>query len=183
MNDLAAELVEAYGALNPVARQWLRDKGVPDIAMVKYPGIGIARVEIHDDLFDFVDVGGVRMFVMPVSVAGIYSDIIDAIAWRASDPSRWWLNTGAGVALGADCIDTAMVFDVPLRVFQTPLSWFCNQGAGLCVLDWPAMRLDVEEVAAGAGIIPEDINQGDEIERHLIPPRPDFNILIWSAAE
>ncbi len=50
--------------------------------MVEYPGIGISRVEIHDDLFDFVVDAGTQMFVIPVRVAGIYSDIIDAVPQR-----------------------------------------------------------------------------------------------------
>ncbi len=180
MIDLAAEFDTAMSMTR--SRDWCRRDSIPDETRLAHPGpVTVACIEISDKLFEFG--GTTAALVHPVWSDSPLSDPIDLIAYHPAKPDSWWLRTGVATALGSDCIDTAIIFEVPLLMFRTPFSWLQNQGAGVCVLDWQAMRLDITEVAMATAIIPEDVDHGDEIERHLIPPRPDLNILIWSAAE
>ncbi len=80
--------------------------------------------------------------IMPVMDMG---DMIDLIAWRSTNPARWFWRTGLGWALGTDWL-LPRWDDGPVRLFATPLEWLANAGQGICILDWNAP--EVREMAA-----------------------------------
>jgi hypothetical protein len=95
--------------------------------------------------------------VMPVMEMG---DIIDLIAWRSTNPAKWYWRTCAGWALGADWLNPRWDED-PVRLYATPLDWLAGAGQGICILDWAAP--EVRELASlGA------IESGEMIGRKLM---------------
>ena len=180
------DLVESYDGLNDGARDWLRDQGVADVAMLMYPGpLGVGRIQTHrDGLFEFND-DGVKAFVMPVNVAGRYSDIVDTLAFRPADPATWWLHQGATSILGnVEALDP----DRPARIYPAPLDWLAADGAGLVVLDQlgaaPLLRMLTEEDGPGVLFGRDAYNDVLELERLLIgPPRPRLKIYFQAEKE
>lgn len=81
--------------------------------------------------------------VMPVHEGG---GLVDLVAWRSDDPTRWWLRTGLGWLLNADaCIASRWDGD-HLTLHATPLDWLrAGEGgaweAGGVVLDFDAPDL------------------------------------------
>jgi hypothetical protein len=70
-------------------------------------------------------------------------ELIDLVAWHPHQPGRWWLRTGAAVALGEVEIDRAGFLDLPLLLFATPSAWLWNHDRegrwpAACILDWSA---------------------------------------------
>ena len=181
------ELVESYGFLDQDqrAQDWLRDEGVSHLAGIEWPGpIGIARIQTHrDGLFEFND-DGVKTFVMPVTAAGRYSDIVDALAFRPADPSTVWLHQGSVSVLGDI---TTIDPDRLVRIYPTPLDWLVAGGAGLVVLDQlgaaSLLRMLTED---GPGVLfgREAYHDVLDLERLLIgPPRPCLKIFFQAEKE
>ena len=183
---LLDDLVDAYGRLDDRARVWLHRQGVSFEAMLMYPGpLGLSRIQTRRDrLFDFDD-DGQKAFVMPVVERSAVVDslvVVDALAFRPSDPTTWWLRLGAASILGdVEALDP----NHPARIHPTPLHWLAANGAGFVVLDWIGashlLRLLTED---GPGVIfdRDDYDAAIELERLLIgTPRPRPRIFIQAA--
>ena len=181
------DLVEAYDFLSQDqrARDWLCSQGVSHLARIEWPGpLGVARIQTYrDGLFEFND-DGIRAFMMPVTDAGRYSDIIDTLAFRPADPTTWWLHQGATSVLGDV---TALDPDRPARIYATPLDWLAAAGAGLVVFDQlgaaPLLRMLTED---GPGVLfgREAYDDVLDLERLLIgPPRPRLKIFFQAEKE
>lgn len=80
--------------------------------------------------------------IMPVTEEG---DLIDLIAWRSSNPARWFWRTGLGWALGTDYL-LPRWDNGPVQLHATPLDWLAAAGEGMCILDWSAP--EIRELAA-----------------------------------
>ncbi len=67
-------------------------------------------------------------------------DVLDAVAWAASDPARWWLRHGKAVVLGAPEIARSYDCEAAIALVTTPADWIERHARGrhwvACVLDW-----------------------------------------------
>ena len=175
------DLVESYGGLNDVARDWLRGHGVSDVAMLMYPGpLGVVRIQTHrDGLFEF-DHDGIKVYVMPVLAAGRYSDVVDVLAFRPANSTTCWLYQGAASFLGNI---EALNPDRPARIYPTPLDWLAAGGAGLVVLDQhgaaPLLRTLTDDDGPGVHFPIDAYDDACKLERLLMgPPRARPRIFI-----
>jgi hypothetical protein len=66
---------------------------------------------------------------------------IDIIAWRASDPRRWWFRTGHASVLGEAHLRDARWLDKPPIIHPSPEAWVRAGGVGSVMLDGDFMRL------------------------------------------
>ena len=63
--------------------------------------------------------------------------LIDMLAWRPDDPTRWWCRLGdVGVVLGADNLDLAHTASLSISFATTPLDWLQADCRGACLLDY-----------------------------------------------
>ena len=119
---LIDDLIDSFDALTQPVRDWLRDRGVSDPAMLQWPGqLGIVRIETYNDgLFDLND-HGLKAIIQPVNDGGQCSDVIDTLAWQPSDPSTVWLHLGmASILDDVEALDP----DRPTRiVVSTAPTW------------------------------------------------------------
>lgn len=58
--------------------------------------------------------------------------LFDLVAFRSSNPRKWWLRCGNAFSLGEHLLDRPE----PLRVVGTPADWLAASGDALCILDW-----------------------------------------------
>ncbi|PJG48323.1 hypothetical protein CAF53_08780 [Sphingobium sp. LB126] len=112
------------------------------------PPFGMVRgVDVGAGLYEPGD--GPECVVIPVHAEGT---LIDLVAFRTDQPTRWRLRTGLGWALGADQIYVPSWDNEPLQLWRSPLDWLRNDGVGITVLDWDAPELRdllmVESIAA-----------------------------------
>jgi hypothetical protein len=63
----------------------------------------------------------------------------DLVAFKPSEPGRWWRRRGEVQIIGAYNIRPEPVF--PFTLHDTPLSWLQAGSRGVCVIDW---RVDPE---------------------------------------
>lgn len=108
--------IAALGAIQPV---FGITAALPERSHIYQPGDGPAHV------------------VMPVMDMG---EMVDLIAWRTTNPTRWFWRTGLGWALGTDWL-LPRWDNGPVRLFATPLEWLANAGEGMCILDWAAPEI------------------------------------------
>ena len=166
--DIAAEIVELTRPLNADEQAGFDRAGVGSNEIWSEPNGPISVGTIHPDggTFTFAEEGQ-QAFLIPVRDE--FDDaVIDAIAWRAVNPARWWTRCGAADWLGASCVRASYVLETPLPIRRTPLAWLAHRGHGAVVLDWPACRLDLLDMP----IIAEDSAHARELDRWLWPPRP-----------
>jgi len=101
------------------------------------PPFGVVRaVDTGQGLYEPGD--GPECVVVPVYADG---GLVDLVAFRTDQPSRWRLRVGLGWALGADQVYVPSWDNEPLQMWRTPLDWLRNEGVGLAVLDWDAPEL------------------------------------------
>ena len=145
--DLLRELWAAGYAIERPNVDLLQALGVTGLNIVNAgwvsagPPISAMKIETSGGLFQPSEAGR-QAFVMPVAE---YRNIVDIVAWVPTDPSRLWLRSGYGAALGVDQIENSTMFlglvSSPLMLHPTPLAWLCNGCQGVCILDWPRTRL------------------------------------------
>jgi hypothetical protein len=68
-------------------------------------------------------------------------ELIDVIAWRASDPRRWWFRTGHASVLGENHLRSTRFLGEPPIIHPTPEAWARAGGVGSVMLDGDFMRL------------------------------------------
>lgn len=169
--DLPAELVAALDGRTESVVDWLHQHGVADSTMHEWPGpVGVSLIEVSTKSGTYQPTEhGEPAIVHPVHDDGPYSDIIDVVAWRPSEPARWWLRTGAAIMLGEHAVRHAYVYERPLSIHRTPLRWLAAYGNGAVILDWRACRPELMEMV---GFQAEDFDHGIEIQRTLRWPVP-----------
>ena len=168
MFDLIGEL--ECTTQQTAAKRWFLDEGVPRPMLTTCLGIdgmfGVARVRIDADGTYEPAEDGVGAIVVAVIE---HNELSDLLAFRTTDPSRWWLRLGLAGYLGEAVVDYAAFMSMSLRLNRSPLSWLQAGCNGAVVLDWrfaSSALLNVPEIAA------EDIEHGEEIERRLLKFSP-----------
>ena len=72
---------------------------------------------------------------------------------RTDDPGRWWYRLDEpGLILGEDRYLKAIDRDMPLKVFESPVSWLRGDCEGTCFLDdcearWAMQRYAKDDAA------------------------------------
>lgn len=151
--DLLTEMEAAASRVRLVHLERLRSLGVPYASLAALGRdehtVGVGRALLHDNgLWEPCDEGE------PVVVQAVHdglarelgdAGIIDLIAWRTSEPERWWWRCGTAWALGHELLDADIGEPVP--VVATPAQWLSVAGEAVCPLDWsstsslwPALR-------------------------------------------
>ncbi len=159
---LPHDLVREWLALPGIGhgdRRLQEQQGVTREAIHRAGGMAVARIGTTGRLW-MPEPTGTPTFILPVwagPAPSIYSIIespvlIDMIAWRPDDPSRWWYRTGEGDTLGIDNLDLAHAEGWPISLHRTPLDWLRAGCRGAVLLDrceagWTGRR-DIEDEAA-----------------------------------
>ena len=143
--DLEAEMASSISRVRQEHIDRLLALGVPgasiaDLGAIQ-PVFGISHA-MPEPSRHYQPGDGPPHVVMPVLDMG---DMIDLIAWRTTNPARWFWRTGLGWALGTDWL-LPRWDDGPVRLFATPLEWMAGAGQGMCILDWNAP--EIREMAA-----------------------------------
>jgi hypothetical protein len=166
---LTAEWAAATGAVRErhINLLWTR-YGIPPTAIIDR--LGVARVHTESSLYDPAD-GGTEMAIvgcfaapprMPDGRWRFPNDVVDLIAFRPAEPSRWWSRCDFIAALGEESLPAFS--DDPVHVRRNPLAWLQSGAAGICpVSPDPAAVRDV--LIRLPGIVAEDVNHGRKIER------------------
>lgn len=115
--------------------------GVKGIDISRAGGVGVANISANGDgTYDRARRG------MPAVILPVRENdrIIDLVAFRTSEPARFWIRAGLAAVLGFDFSMECVDLERPLPVYLTPLSWLRAGGEGVCVLNsnaWEARRL------------------------------------------
>ena len=142
MLDLEAEMFAATARVRQIHLDHIIALGVPAGAIAslgsRQPVFGVGRARLGSDSLFEPDADGVAVVVQPAMIAdpepGDHG-IRDLIAWRSSDPSRWWWRDGGGWLLGEHLLEDR---GEPVACVETPLDWLKVGGEALCILDWTA---------------------------------------------
>lgn len=94
---------------------------------------GVECIETDDAGRWWPDPEGKRAMVVPVVERG---ELIDVVAYRTSQPVRWWWRVGCASLLGADVMERSVWPGDKLHVVGTPLAWIAAGGEACCILDW-----------------------------------------------
>lgn len=133
---------------------------------------GVDRIDVDDSARWWPVEDGKAALLIPVYERG---EMIDIVAFRSSQPARWWWRVGCGSLLGADLLNDGWHEDA-VRVVSTPLDWLAVGGDAVCVLDWqcPDYELspmrDRDELACDTPIL------AARLRRRLAQPRKVPNI-------
>ncbi len=153
---LPHDLIREWLALPDIGRgdrQLLDRRGVTREAIHRAGGLAVTRISTAGRLW-MPESTGAPAFVSPVwagAAPSIYSSVetpvlIDMIAWRPDDPTRWWYRTGEGAVLGTDNLDLAHAEGWPICLARSPLEWLQADCRGAVLLDHCEARW------AGAGL-------------------------------
>ena len=125
-------------------RRLLEQHGVTREAIHRTGGMAVARISAPGRLW-MPEPTGTPAFILPVwngPAPSIYCGVenpalIDMIAWRPDDPTRWWLRQGdIDAVLGADNLDLAHTEGWPICFATTPLEWLRGNCHGACLLGY-----------------------------------------------
>lgn len=137
--NLSAEMVDASRSLSLLHLKRLEALGVPWSYVCDLSGEGALGVllakEGEDETF-YPHADGLPHLILPVVENGA---LVDLLAFRSSDPGRWFLRCGLGTALGLEGGLEPFAWLLPheaVPVHKTPLDWLKAGRVGLCVVDW-----------------------------------------------
>jgi hypothetical protein len=132
MIDLRDEFSAACCNITPDRLATARAAGVP--AATDLPLLyGMASIEPHrSGLYEPADDGELAVVVPAGEWDGLLWHLDDLVAFKLSDPGRWWRRLGAIQILGT--VRPEPVF--PLELYDTPLSWLRAGARGACIVDW-----------------------------------------------
>jgi len=169
--DLEAELFSAAGRVRQPHLDRLRALGVSSSTIARlgacHPPFGVVEAEAMSN-GTYLPGEGEPHIVQPVFQDG---DLIDLVAWRSADPSRWWSRTGLGWIIGHDGpLTGGWVDDDGLTMHSTPLDWLRSGAAGVCVVDWDAE--EVEWLRCFSTIRCDSQSLAAVLRRRLSRPRP-----------
>ena len=159
-SHLTAEFDRAWRNRTQKHRAHLVGAGITFEAMLRAGDLGVERITTTGRLYMPAPDGfpAVIMAIWSPAPPSIYCavenpEVIDLIAFRADDPGRWWYRIGgSGLILGEDHYLAAAIEEVPIKVFDSPLSWLRGNCEGACILDdvearWANDRLAEDESA------------------------------------
>jgi len=139
MVDLGDEIYLAALKVRESHEDWLAAHGVSPVAVYcPFPRLhgnfGVCRAQFHGDLYEPAPDG------TPVIVTGVSEHpeeaLVDIVAFKPSNPARWWLRLGQAVVLGLHNARLAAFKEEPILVHATPLDWLRAECQGAVVLDW-----------------------------------------------
>ncbi len=135
--DLAHEFALTTDGVTPLVVERLQRWGIPD-RVIYGPRhlVGVGHIVTHSSgLFELHPEGDLAFIVAEgePEVPG-WADVYDLVAFMPSEPSRWWLRRGEVCLLGAYNMTPRKLS--PTTICETPLSWLCGGGVGICVADW-----------------------------------------------
>ncbi|ODP37383.1 hypothetical protein [Sphingomonas turrisvirgatae] len=138
MSTLEGEYFAAVGQVRQPHLDRIRALGVAPATIAelgeRYPAFGIVSAAPERAGTYQPQEDGTAHVVQPVFDGGL----VDLVAWRSSQPQRWWTRRGLGWMLNADrCL--ASRWDAGfLTLHATPLDWLRSGGEGGVILDWDA---------------------------------------------
>ena len=165
-----------YRALSSVKKL-----GVTPESIVGGGFIAALRIRPEGDLY-VPDPQGHWSIIQPVlrTLAGVDrslpSNVTDLVAWRPTDPAKWWLRDGAGDYLGSVSPPTTLTHVYPLPFHRTPLAWLKSGCVGICILDDANARISLPGFIID--VLAEDYDHGVELREVLNPAPPKTNIVI-----
>ena len=165
MIDLLDELAEAVCTLPPATIDRLRSYGIPEAVIFDPPlMVGVAKVQTFSSgFYEPNDDGEAAVIVAAGHPAGpVWDTLEDLIAFKPTEPSRWWRRLGEVKILGSSNIRPEPVF--PLTLHDTPLSWLQARARGVCVIDW---RVDPERFLYAGPIEAESHALKTRLERRI----------------
>lgn len=137
MIDLAADCARASSNIRQAHIDRLLALDVPPEALAD---LGTRQLPFGADCIGVDDSGrwwpdpeGTSAIVLPVVEHG---EVIDIVAFRSSQPARWWWRAGCASMLGQDLLDRSVWPGDKLLVVGTPLAWIAAAGQACCILDW-----------------------------------------------
>ncbi len=153
--NLAAEFDLAYRNRTQEHRQHLADAGITFQAMLRAGNLGVERIATTGRGYMPSPEGfpAVILAVWSPAPPSIYCSVedpvvVDLIALRTDDPGRWWYRIGEpGLILGEDLYLDAIDCDMPLKVFESPVSWLQGNCGGCVFLDDAEARWANERLA------------------------------------
>lgn len=160
--DLQSEMERAASRMRSIHFDGLKALGVPMATLgalsAKQYTVGMATIEVDEGGTFFPSPDGVPACIVaavdpynrPLGSAGLF----DLVAFRSSNPRKWWLRTGNAYALGDHLLDLAK----PVRVVRTPIDWLAAGGDAVCVLDWSPSSPVWRELRSGPELLfPDDV--------------------------
>ena len=142
MIDLYDEFAAAVCNLSPPVITRLRSFDIPESVIFDLPlMIGLAKVQVFPSGFYEPNDDGENVVIVAAGrpAGPTWGTLDDLIAFKLSDPGRWWCRRGEVQIIGSGNIRSEPVF--PLTLYDTPLSWLQASARGVCVIDW---RVDPE---------------------------------------
>ncbi len=123
-------------------REHLAAAGVTFESMLRAGDLGVERIATAGRLYAPITDGFpvVILAVWAPAPPSIYTAvenpvIMDLIALRLDQPSTWWRRIGEpGLILGEDSYLKAIDRDMPLKVFESPVSWLRSDCGGEIVV-------------------------------------------------
>ncbi len=118
--------------------------GVTREAVHRAGGLAVARIGSGGRLWA-PEPTGTPVFILPAwngTAPSIYQAVerpllVDLVAWRPDDPTRWWYRHGdVDVDLGADNLDVAHMTGLPISFATAPLEWLQGNCCGSCLLGY-----------------------------------------------
>lgn len=177
MIDLAAELQAATSNIRQPHIDRLVALGVSGRALATLGSLqlpfGALRVSVGPRGLFWPDPDGLPAIVVPViEYVGPFRvpEAIDMIAFRTTDPARWWWRTGHGAMLGADLLRDPWPVG-PLFVVSTPLAWIAAGGAAVCVLDWDCPDTELFPLRHQPELVCESPRLAARLSRRLSRPQ------------
>lgn len=139
--DLHAEMRAAAEASTLLHFRHLEALGIPVVTVADrrrdHWGWGVASViDAGDGLYQPDD--GPLHLVLPVHEDG---ELVDLVAFRSKDPTRWLLRTGLGWALGLERGLERLTWQESVCLSVSPLEWLRHGAEGVCILDWTAPEI------------------------------------------
>lgn len=165
MIDLVGEVLTAHWNVRRSHQDWLAARDVSPVAIYGAPPrlhghFGVCLAQFHGDLYE-PDPDGTPVIVLGVSESPD-EPIIDIVAFKPSEPNRWWLRLGQAVILGRHNARLALFKEEPLFIHATPLDWLRADCMGVVVLDWNA---DLTLYLDGYGVLAADHRTASKIEK------------------
>jgi hypothetical protein len=132
---------------------------LPPLAGLSRPDAFAARIRIFSDRSFQLDQSGALATLIPIELHD--GTAIDAVAFLAANPRRWWTEKLAATHLGDTELNRAQWYQRPIRLVATPADWLRDPQT-ICVLDWWSCDL-----RALFGDVPKVICASDGQERFL----------------
>lgn len=167
--DLPSEMRAAAQAVTGATIDRLRSLGVRPEAFADFPTypFGVARAEpIGGGLYQPSE-AGLPSLVLPVLDEG---ELVDLVAFRATDPGGWMQRRGVGWCLGIESGVGWHCWRDTIQLHATPLDWLRADGEGLCITDWAA-TYDIRTLDVLPHIVTTSQAIADTLQRAMTLPR------------